>query len=80
MDVLAHCGLIENLLNVLHSVAAVVSGKRTRLADWIDVAHIADRRSDGFVLVFDKIVYLFVGGVCARDEVVLVKVGIVRAR
>lgn len=41
------------------------------------MAHVPDGRSDCLVLVFDEIVYLFVGGVCSGDEVVLVEVGVV---
>lgn len=77
MNVLAHGGLVEEFLDVLHGVGTVVGGERAGLADWVDVAHVPDGRSDCLVLVLDKIVYLFVGGVGPGDEVVLVKVGVV---
>lgn len=80
MYIFAHSGLVEEFFDVLHSVGAIVGGERTGLADWVDMAHVADRGSHCFVLVFDEIVDLFVGWVGARDQVVLVEVGIVGAR
>jgi hypothetical protein len=44
------------------------------------VAHVADGGSDDFVLVADVVVELFIGGVGAGDEVVLVEVGVIGAR
>jgi len=80
VHVLAHGGLIEQLLEVFHGVGAIIRGQGTGLPDGIDVAHVPDGRSDCLVLVFDEIVYLFVGGVGAWHQVVLVKVGIVGTR
>lgn len=77
MDVLAHGGLVEQLLDILHGVGAVVGWEGAGLADWVDVAHVPDGRSDCLVLVLDKIVYLFVGGIGSGHEVVLVEVGVV---
>lgn len=80
VDIFAHGGLIEDIFDVLHGVGAVVGGEGAGLADGVDVAHVADGRGDGLVLIFDEIVYLFVGGVGSWDHVVLVEVGIVGAR
>ena len=67
MYIFAHSGLIEQILDVLHCVGTVVGGKGAGLTDWVNVAHVADGRSDCLVLVFDEIVDLFVGGVGAGD-------------
>lgn len=75
--ILAHGGLVEQFLDILHGVGTVVRGKWAGLANWIDVSHVPDGGSDCLVLVFDKIVYLFVGGISPGDEVVLVKVRVV---
>lgn len=41
------------------------------------MSHISDGRLDDFILIFDGVVYFFVGGVVSGYEVVLVEVGIV---
>ena len=41
------------------------------------MTHVADRRDYLLVLILDEIVDLFIGGVVARNQVVLVEVGVV---
>lgn len=77
VDILADGELVCELLDVLHGVGAVVAGEGAGLSDGVDVAHVADGGRDVFVLVLDEVVDLFIGGVVAGDEVVLVEVGIV---
>ena len=48
------------------------------MTDGVDVSHVADWWDYHFILVLHKVVELFVGGVAAGYEVVLVEVGVVR--
>jgi hypothetical protein len=80
VDVLAHGGLVEELLDVLHSVGAVVGGQRPRLPHGVHVPHVAHGRRHCAVLVLHEVVDLFVARVGARHQVVLVEVGVVGAR
>jgi hypothetical protein len=43
------------------------------------MAHVSDGWGDRSVLIFNEIVDLFVRGICARNEIVLVKIGVVGA-
>lgn len=47
------------------------------MSNGIDMTHVTDGWTDDFVLVFDKVVELFISGVCSRDEMVLVEIWIV---
>jgi len=79
VNVLSHRGLIEEFLDILHSISAIIRGKRARLTDRINVAHVSDGWSYEFVMIFNKIVYLFVGGIGSRNEIVLIEIRIVRS-
>lgn len=48
------------------------------MTNWVHVTHVADWRSDFFVMVFDEVVDLLVGGVASWNQMILVEVGIVR--
>lgn len=49
------------------------------MTDRINVAHVSDGWSYDFVPIFNKIVYLFVGGIGSRNEIVLIEIRIVRS-
>ena len=80
VDVFAHGALIVEFFHVFHGVGAIIGGDGSGLSYGVDVSHVADGGSDCFILVFDEVVDLFIGGVGAGDEVVLVEVGIIGSR
>lgn len=47
------------------------------MSDGIDMTHVTNGWTDDFVLIFDEVVELFIGGVCSWDEMVLVEIRIV---
>lgn len=77
MHILAESELVSQFLDVLDGVSARVAGERTGLSDGIDMTHVADGGRDVFVLVFDEGVDLFISGVVAGHQVVLVEVGVI---
>ena len=78
MGVLSKGKLISQFFDIFHSVGAEVAGKRTRLTDWVDLTHVTDWWGHVLVLVFYKVVDLFIGRVAAGNEVVLKEVRVVR--
>lgn len=79
VDVPAEGELVEQFLEILHGVGAVVGGEGTGLANGVDVAHVADGGRDMLVLVLDEVIDLFIGGVALGHERVLEEVGVVGA-
>ena len=77
MDVLAHRKLIRQFFDVFDGIGAGVAGEGPGLPDGVDVAHVPDGGLYLLVLVFDRGVDLFIGGVGLGDEVVFVEVGVV---
>ena len=47
------------------------------MSDWIDMTHVSYWRGNFFIVVFDKVVDLFVGGIASGNEMVFVEVGVV---
>ena len=47
------------------------------MSDGIDVTHVSDGWSYNFILVFDVVVELFIGGVGSGYEVIFVEIGVV---
>jgi hypothetical protein len=48
------------------------------LTNGIDMAHVSDRRGYDFILIFNKVVELFIGRICSWNHMVFVKVRVVR--
>ena len=47
------------------------------MTDRVNVAHVSDGRSYEFVPIFNKIVYLFVGGIGSGNEIVLIEIRVI---
>ena len=77
MRVFADSGLVIEFLEVLHCEGAIVGQKRSRLADRVNVTHVANRWTHSLILMLDDVVDLFIGRVGTRYEVLLVEVGVV---